>query len=370
MKAYVLLALVSAMAAFGQVVTADSSRGAALFESLHCVQCHSVSGKGGHTGSDLGRLAARNFTPASLAATLWNHAPTMWAAMRASEIHAGDLDEQGAADLFAFFYSARFFEVPGDAARGKLVMDRSCGRCHGLSSSKKPGIPAAIEWKNVDTPFELVASMWNHLPKMQAEAAASRTPLPQLRAQDLVDLLVYVRHVPGFAAEPVFQTSAGTNGESLFTSKGCARCHKSGSELSARIKGNTLTEIAAALWNHGPAMRAAGASATHFEPDEMRDLLSYLWARRFFENSGNAARGAKIFASKGCAGCHLHPAAGTPEIVRGARSFSASAMVSALWRHGPVMFEAMKKQGKPWPQFTGIDMADLITYMNTAAKGK
>jgi hypothetical protein len=51
---------------------------------------------------------------------MWNHAPGMWAAMRDRDIRAGDLNEQAAADLFAFFYSARFFEKPGDAGRGKV----------------------------------------------------------------------------------------------------------------------------------------------------------------------------------------------------------------------------------------------------------
>ena len=45
----------------------------------------------------------------------------MWSAMRDRNITAGNLDEQGAADLLAYFYSARFFEKPGDAARGKAV---------------------------------------------------------------------------------------------------------------------------------------------------------------------------------------------------------------------------------------------------------
>ena len=39
-----------------------------------------------------------------------------------------------AADLFAYFYSARFFEKPGDAARGKRAFAvRGCSNCHGLT---------------------------------------------------------------------------------------------------------------------------------------------------------------------------------------------------------------------------------------------
>jgi cytochrome c2 len=362
---------ISALSAHAAAVAADSKRGAALFESLSCVRCHSVNGKGGRVGPDLGRLASRNFTPASLAATMWNHAPAMWQSMQASDIRAGDLDEQAAADLFAYFYSARFFELPGDAARGKRVLEQHCARCHGLKSAVRPEIPPVAEWRGVDTPFELLASMWNHLPQMQAAAAATRVPLPQLSAQNLVDLLVYVRHVPGVAETGTsFEITSGADGEGLFTSKGCAACHKAGSALSARIKGQTLTQIAAAMWNHGPAMRAAGAKPAHFTPDEMRDLLSYLWARQFFENAGDPRRGSRVFSNKGCASCHSTGASGAPKLVRGAGKYSGASMVSALWRHGPAMLEAMRKQGKPWPRFDGLEMADLIAWLDSSESSK
>ena len=61
----------------------------------------------------------------------------------------GDLNEQAAADLFAYFYSARFFEMPGDAARGKrafsvarlLELPRPEG---GLAAKGEAGEPMGI----------------------------------------------------------------------------------------------------------------------------------------------------------------------------------------------------------------------------------
>jgi cytochrome c2 len=363
--------LASAIGAHAAVVAADSERGAKLFDSLACVQCHSVNGTGGRIGPDLGRIVARNFTPAALAATMWNHAPAMWAAMRDRTIQAGDLDEQAAADLFAYFYSARFFERPGDAARGKRVLERGCARCHGLNSPIEPGAPPISQWRSVNTPFALVEAMWNHLPRMQAAAGARHMALPQLSAQDLVDLLVYVRNLPGVHENPgSLQTTSGANGQALFQSKGCVGCHKAGSALAARIKGRTLTEIAADMWNHGPRMSAAGATPARFESGEMRDLLSYLWARQFFENSGDPARGKRVFTAKPCAGCHSSGASGAPRLVGSGREFSGASMVSALWRHGPAMLEKMKSQGTRWPRFDGSEMADLIGYLNSGGQAK
>jgi mono/diheme cytochrome c family protein len=144
-------------------VAAGSSRGAQLFQTLSCARCHSLNGEGGKTAPDLGRRIDRNFTPPSLAATMWNHAPTMWAAMRAQEVRPGDLNEQAAADLFAYFYSVRFFETPGDAGRGKaLFASKGCEDCHGLTATKIPETTAIAYWETLNTPISLAAAMWNH----------------------------------------------------------------------------------------------------------------------------------------------------------------------------------------------------------------
>src|SRR5262245_52738878 len=129
----IALALAVTGWAHAATLAASSVRGGQLFQSLSCVECHSVNRRGSRIAPDLGRLVDRSFTPAALASTMWNHAPTMWGSMRVREIRAGELNEQAAADLFAYFYSARFFERPGDAGRGKrLFADRGCTECHGL----------------------------------------------------------------------------------------------------------------------------------------------------------------------------------------------------------------------------------------------
>lgn len=348
-------------------VAADSTRGAQLFDTLACVQCHGINGKGGTVGPDLGRIVDRNFTPATLAATMWNHAPAMWASMREREIRAGDLDEQAAADLFAYFYASRFFEKPGDAGRGKrLFTQRGCADCHGLRNAARPSVRPVTQWEVLADPVALAEAMWNHRPSMLEEAGANRIRWPELSAQDLGDILVYLRNLPSPPSKPaVFRIGAGNDGAAVFTSKGCAGCHQSGPALASRIKGQTLTEIAATMWNHAPKMAAAGAKTVKLEPGEMRELLSYLWGEQFFAGSGNSAGGRRVFAAKHCATCHEDRSTGAPALPNAARSFSGADMVSALWHHGPRMLAQMKAKGISWPRFEGAQMSDLIAFLNS-----
>jgi mono/diheme cytochrome c family protein len=362
-----LILLGSMAIAHAATVAADSTRGERLFETLFCIECHSVNGMGGHIAPDLGRRIDRHFTSASLASTMWNHAPAMWAAMRDREIRVGDLDEQAAADLFAYFYSARFFEKPGDAGRGKrLFTERACALCHGLTEEVKPGIKPVRQWNSLADPIALTEAMWNHGPNMFAEFKLNQIPWPVLSGQDLSDLLVYLRNLPSTREKPgVFETASGSNGEVIFQVKGCVVCHHSGSSFGPRIKGRTLTEIAAEMWDHAPRMKV---QPVHFNPGEMRELLSYLWARQFFEDAGDAGRGKRIFTVKHCETCHGDASTGAPKLTGG--SFSGITMVSALWHHGPRMLEQMTGKGIRWPRFDRREMSDLIAYLNSGHKGK
>ena len=188
------LAVASASA---ETIQMDSIRGERVFSSEACNQCHAINGKGGRTAPDLGRTIDRNFSPSALASTMWNHAPTMWATMAKQNVKRSGLDEQGAADLFAYFYSAHFFDKPGDAGRGKkLFHDRSCDSCHGLTTSPLASAPPVAKWQALSDPITLTEAMWNHSGAMMAEIQAKKLSWPQLSSQDLTDLLVYFRNLP------------------------------------------------------------------------------------------------------------------------------------------------------------------------------
>src|SRR6266542_3695555 len=139
-RAIVTIAVISAAAQGATFTSADSLRGERVFTDQSCIQCHSINGEGGKSAPDLGKRIDRNYTPALLASVMWNHAPRMWAAMEARGIQRPVLGEQTAADLFAYFYSSRFFEKLGDAGRGKRAFSaKHCAHCHGISDSRAAG---------------------------------------------------------------------------------------------------------------------------------------------------------------------------------------------------------------------------------------
>jgi len=348
-------------------IAADSNRGARLVETLSCVQCHAINGAGGKVAPDLGRSVDRNFTPAKLAATMWNHAPAMWAAMKERSVLAGDLNDQAAADLFAYFYSVRFFEKPGDAARGKSLFDsKHCSLCHGLTQAKLPAARPVSKWESIGQPIVLASAMWNHGASMRGEFAGHGLKWPDLTSQDLADILVYLRNLtPAQTAAPRVEISSGTEGEALFRSKGCAECHSGSHGLAGRMKGKTLTDVAAAMWSHQPRMAAAPSQLT---PGEMREIASYLWAAQFFEDAGDVAAGRRVFTAKRCTACHEDTANGAPKLL--GKTFTGATMVSALWRHGPQMLEQMKAKRVPWARFEAVQMSDLIAFLNSGRGSK
>jgi cytochrome c2 len=129
--------------------------------------------------------------------------------------------------------------------------------------------------------------------------------------------------------------------------------------LEARIANKTLTDIAADMWNHAPKMTQKADAITR---DDIRSIISHVWASSYFRPTGDASRGQHVFQGKGCAGCH--EGGGAPAI-KGQGEFSAMTLVSALWKHGPQMQARMQQKGTEWPQLTPGDTANLIAYLNS-----
>jgi len=122
-----------------------------------------------------------------------------------------------------------------------------------------------------------------------------------------------------------------------------------------------MTEIAADMWNHSPKMANPVPTLSQ---EEMRQVVSYLWAKQYFTGSGSPGAGQKVFTAKGCSGCHSE-SGGAPKLAKGKEAYSDITMISALWDHGPRMLERMQERKQAWPRFTAKEMSDLIAYLNS-----
>jgi len=357
-------ALVAWCSLAASVIPGDARRGEQLFQSEQCVQCHAFKGRGGTIAPDLSRRIDRNYTPAVMASLMWNHAPDMWAAMTKQGVLKAQMTPESAADLFAYFVSARFFEAPGDAGRGKQAFAaHHCADCHGINTSNAAGAPPVAKWESLSDPIVLAQQMWNHGAKMREAFAARKLTWQRLTAQELTDILVYLQNLPETrSAAQNFQFGPSDSGEALFQSKGCSDCHKGALALENRLKNQTLTQIVVDMWDHQPNMKQPPPVLT---PEEMRQIIGYIWARQYFRGDGNADRGKKVFAEKNCAACHNDPSSGAPKLGKGKDAHSDITMISALWEHGPRMQELMNQKKLPWPRFTAQQMSDLIAYLNS-----
>jgi len=359
------LGIAGAAAAVLPVIPGDSVRGSQLFEKEQCVRCHAVNGKGGRVGVDLGRAVPRNYTPAYLASTMWNHAPVMWTAMEGAGIEKPRLTPEGAADLFAFFYSARFFEKGGDPERGRQTFDaKRCGTCHGITDSRAEGATPVAQWESLADPILLVRQMWNHSFRMRQAFERRHLEWQALTTEQLTDILAYLRSLPETAhLVSRFANSSGQGGEQIFQAKGCAHCHVGDLALENRLHNMTLTEIAVDMWNHAPRM---AQTPPNLSEEEMRQVLSFLWMRQFVYPGGNIAAGKQVFMDRHCSSCHVSGQHGAPQLPGQARKYSEVTIISALWRHGPQMLNRMKQAGIGWPQFGNAqELADLVAYLNS-----
>ena len=297
-----------------------------------------------------------------MASMMWNHAPTMWSAMSKMGIVRSTLTPEQSANLFAYFVSARYFEKPGDAGRGKQAFTaHHCAECHGGAGSN--GAPPVTKWDSLSDPVVLAEQMWNHGPKMRQAFAAKKIAWGDLTAQELTDMLVYLRNLPeNKALVHDFQFTQSSQGEQLFASKGCVTCHVGSNALENKLRDQTITDIAVDMWNHQPNMKNPPPTLT---ADEMRQILGYVWARQYFVGNGDRARGQVVFVEKSCASCHARPAGEVPSLSKGKDAYSAVSMVSYLWQHGPRMMQSMQQKNQSWPQFTSRQMSDLIAFLNT-----
>jgi cytochrome c2 len=101
--------------------------------------------------------------------------------------------------------------------------------------------------------------------------------------------------------------------------------------------------------------------------DEIKDVQTFLISLQYFEPSGSALLGERVFAARGCSRCHGAKADGTeqgPRLKPNPDVFTPVSLASSLWNHGPGMWARAQQLGIAWPALEGTDLGNLTSFLN------
>lgn len=179
-----------------RLVPGTPERGKRLLVEKGCARCHAPAGGLARRAPPLEAMTHRG-SLTEFAGRMWNHGPQMWTAMEQQGMASPRLSGQDTADIVAHLFTRRYFErSPGDAARGRRLLDRKgCLGCHSLHGKGGKVAPDLASANVVASPAGQVAALWNQGRFMETEARRRGTPWPRLTAQELADLVTYLAGV-------------------------------------------------------------------------------------------------------------------------------------------------------------------------------
>lgn len=332
-----------------------------------CLRCHAIWGEGGKGGPDLGSLSGAYVSPVHLVALMWNHWPQMWGKISAQRIPIEKITKEEMADLFAFLHFIRYTDEPGDAQKGKALVDeKACARCHTLKEGTREDL---TRWASYTHPILWAQMMWNHAPQMEEAARRRGIPRATFKGNEMVDLIAYIRSLNPRAEKVYLSPGDPEVGGKKFGQRGCSQCHGPNGPLDlSKKKGfpTTLGQLAGMMWNHSAQMwremEEKGLERPTLSPQDMSDIVAYLFSIRYFDEPGNAERGKNLFSQKGCKLCHKKGTETDLAHLKG--KLSPIFMAQLMWNHGPQMLERMQKAKISWRKIEGKEMADLMEYLN------
>jgi mono/diheme cytochrome c family protein len=266
-------------------------------------------------------------------------------------------------------------------AGSRVFGAKGCSKCHALNGVGGKVGPDLGRIQANRSFNDLAAGMWNHLPAMAASMKEQSQPFPQLGAVEVGDLIAFLFSQNYFAG-----LGNVDGGKKLFTKKGCILCHQIGGvggvlgpTLDAVGQTGAPINLAATMWNHGPAMaeamRAQRIERPHLSASELRDLVAYLRAAAPERSGGPVSilpgrvnEGRALFEKKQCIKCHSIQGKGGnigPDL--GKRGFYRNLVdfAAAMWNKAPAMLNAMKLRKFTVPQLSAEEMADIVAYLRS-----
>jgi len=363
----------------------DPSSGWESFYNKGCITCHSIWGEGGKEGPELvTREGSRaNISESALAAGMWNHAPVMLEHRILKKATDESISQKEMSDIFAFLVFMRSNIEIGSSKNGERVFKaKKCGACHTLRGEGGRVGPELTTWGKYSSPVVWASLMLNHASDMRSAMKDSGIRWPVFSGSEMVDLVAYVKEVSGSAEKEYLTPGSPSEGRNIFRKKGCANCHSvsgrgggSAPDLSRRLvqkknESGTISQLAGLIWNHAPQMIASGANigrrSSRFSPEEMSDLIAYLFSLKYVESRGSVRRGKNAFTTKKCTICHTTGKTVQAEKIKiplEESEVSSIYMAWAMWNHGPQMRNKMKDKGISWPLMNASELKDIVEYL-------
>lgn len=272
--------------------------------------------------------------------------------------------------------------LPGDPREGmKVFADKGCIICHSVfgGETKKAADLGKTPADHLSAP-QMASAMWNHAPQMWKMMEEDELDLPRISQEEMTDLISFI-----YSIRLLDEPGDPNRGKTLLAEKHCMDCHNIRGEEGA--EGPDLGEEARhanpvlwiqTMWNHGPrmeqAMNAKGFPWPQLRNTDIIDILSYIRSvappqkTRVYLLPPDPRAGQALFSGKGCSNCHAIYGKGGqagPDIGEDNTAFprTLSRFAERMWNHAPDMWKSMKKEQVQRPEFTGREMADLISFI-------
>jgi len=362
----------------------DPLKGSKLFVSKGCIKCHAIWGIGDALGPDLAQMS-KNLDLLQLAGLLWSHSPKMIEIMQERGVSRPSFSPQEMGDLMGYIFYFNYFDPPGNFIEGEILFtEKGCASCHSVGENGRGEKMPLDEYGRYISPSFLVTGLWNHSFDIITEMKKIGLKQPEFEGQELNHLLAYLRGAAiNKNGEILFaQPGSPKRGLEIFEQKQCSACHPvlnrgggRGPDLGKRELRLSLTEIAGKIWSHSDQMqqemRRINLRFPIFSPEEMADVISYLYFIQFYDEEGDKLEGKKLFREKACIFCHALEGEGEnigPDLGKSEVVFSPIFLASAMWNHAIIMEDMLAEKNLDWPRFSGNQMRDIVSYVKEASK--
>ena len=273
------------------------------------------------------------------------------------------------AAALSFSQSGEGRQSPENPLKGSRVfVEKGCIKCHISMEGDQTFGPDLTSIGHDKNFYGLAGALWSHSPKMLDIMREKDIERPELTPEETEDLMSYV-YFQGFF-DPL---GYPRQGEQIYESKGCARCHtlggggnSGGPSLDKYGRYISPVFIATALWNHSSSVSEAMVGLS-FAPHEMSHLLAFIKENALNEDGetvylepGNPREGQNVFRQKRCDACHGE---GGRDLNTSQLQTSLTEIVEMMWNHSSPMWRDMRDRGLRVPSFTNKEMADLVAFL-------